>query len=97
LGPAIDQTSCVILDIHLGAMSGLELHDRLMAARPTLPVILMTAHDDASSAELSRRTGPHGYLRKPFASEALLTLVLRAVQRRAVREPFVERAIALTA
>jgi two-component system response regulator DctR len=73
--------SCLILDVHLGpsGMGGLELHDYLVAHGATLPVILMTAHDEVSSAEMSRRVGPDNYLRKPFDSGALVTLVQRAL------------------
>jgi len=76
-------------------MSGFELHDRIIAARAALPVILMTAHEDASSAELSRRAGLHGYLRKPFASDALLALVHAALGRSG-RVRYIESAVAIS-
>jgi FixJ family two-component response regulator len=66
-GPA-----CVILDIHLGGMSGLELLAQLRAAGNALPVILITAHDDPGSRDEGRRLGCAAYLPKPFEAAALL-------------------------
>jgi FixJ family two-component response regulator len=73
--------SCLVLDVHLGpnGMGGLAMHDYLKAHGATLPVILMTAHDEVSSAEMARRVGPSNFLRKPFDSAALIALVQRAL------------------
>jgi FixJ family two-component response regulator len=74
---------CLVLDIHLGSVSGFELYDRLIALHSAMPVILMTAHDEVPTSELSRRGGPYGYLRKPFAGDALVQLVRSALERSA--------------
>jgi FixJ family two-component response regulator len=71
---------CLVLDVHLGGMSGVELHDFLAASGRIMPVIFITAHDDVQVGELARRAGPHGYLRKPFEGDALVTLVRRALR-----------------
>ena len=65
---------CIVLDVHLGGLSGFELQARLAAEGNFTPIIFITAHD-LCSAELARCPGPCGYLRKPFDSEALMALV----------------------
>ena len=69
--------SCLVLDVHLGGMTGFDLHDRLVASGSGVSVLFITAHDEVSTAELERRAGPDGYLRKPFDGDQLLTLVRR--------------------
>jgi FixJ family two-component response regulator len=73
---------CLVLDVQLGGMTGFELQDRLVAEGFAPPIIFITALDHITSAELERRAGAHGYLRKPFATGELLDLV-----RQHVREP----------
>ena len=68
---------CMVLDVNLGGMSGFALQDRLDARGRTIPIIFMTAMNDIASAQLERRSGPNGYLRKPFDMPALLALVRR--------------------
>ena len=71
------EPACLVLDVHLGGMTGFDLHDRLMAAGSRVTVVFITAHDEVPSAELERRAGPDGYLRKPFDGDQLLALVRR--------------------
>jgi FixJ family two-component response regulator len=73
---------CIVLDVQLGGMTGFELQDRLVAEGIAPPIIFITALDHVTSAELVRRVGAHGYLRKPFSTNELLDLV-----RQHVREP----------
>ena len=68
---------CLVLDVHLGGMTGFELHDRLLAAGSRATVVFITAHDEVPTTELERRAGPDGYLRKPFDGDQLLALVRR--------------------
>jgi FixJ family two-component response regulator len=78
---ATSPPACAVVDVHLGGMSGFELQDHLTATRQDIPFIFITAHDDVPSAELARRSGRTGYLRKPFGSEALIAIVRRELQR----------------
>jgi FixJ family two-component response regulator len=71
------EPTCLVLDVHLGGMTGFDLHDRLLAAGSRVTVVFITAHDEVPSAELERRAGPDGYLRKPFDGDQLLALVRR--------------------
>jgi FixJ family two-component response regulator len=65
----------LLLDIHLGGMSGLDLQRRLKNAGSTVPVIIITAFDDARSREQAERLGCVAYLRKPCEAETILTLL----------------------
>src|SRR5262245_47796999 len=65
----------LLLDVHLGGMSGLDLQRRLRSEGSTLPVIIITAFDDARSREQAERLGCVAYLRKPCEAQAILTLL----------------------
>jgi FixJ family two-component response regulator len=69
--------ACLVLDVHLGGMTGFDLHDRLLASGSSVAVVFITAHDEVPTDELERRAGPDGYLRKPFDGDQLLALVRR--------------------
>jgi FixJ family two-component response regulator len=68
------EPDCIVLDIHLGGLSGFDLQARLMAEGGAPPIIFITAHDD-TLAERARSNGACGYLRKPFETKALVALV----------------------
>ncbi len=71
------RTACLILDIYMDGMSGFELQERLEAERLAIPIIFITAHDDAATRERIRRSGAAGYLGKPFDGQALLDAIVR--------------------
>ena len=58
-------------------MNGFELQEQLAADRVAIPIIFMTAHDDAATRERIRRSGAAGYLGKPFDGQALLDAIRR--------------------
>ena len=68
------QPDCIVLDIHLGGLSGFELQDLLTSRGDSPPIVFMTAHDDIPCERLRSRTAC-GYLRKPFETRALLALL----------------------
>jgi FixJ family two-component response regulator len=70
--PAGGATACLILDIHLNGMSGFELHERLVSPGRAIPVIFITAHDDAPTRERIDRSGAAAFLTKPFDRQALI-------------------------
>jgi len=70
---------CLVLDVHMPEMSGLELQDRLAAQESCVPVIFMTAHDTPQTRERIHRAGSFGLLLKPFANEALLCAIREAL------------------
>jgi FixJ family two-component response regulator len=71
------RTACLVLDIYLDGMNGFELQEQLTADRVAIPVIFITAHDDAGTRERIRRSGAAGYLGKPFDGQALLDAIRR--------------------
>jgi FixJ family two-component response regulator len=74
---ALDQTACVISDVRMPGMSGLELQRRLALSHPRLPVILMTAHASDEDVRLrALKDGAAEYLTKPLDEET----VLRAIE-----------------
>ena len=68
------RSDCLVVDIHLGGMSGLELSDRLIEASMRIPIVFMTAYDREGSRATAARLGA-GYLRKPFDEEALMAAI----------------------
>lgn len=74
-----DRTACLVLDIHLNGMSGLDLEERLIAERVAIPIIFITADDDVATRERVRGSGAVGYLAKPFDGQALLDVIGKVV------------------
>ena len=71
--------ACLILDINLPRLSGLDLHDRLCSAGIRPPTIFITAHEHASDRYEARVLRASAYLPKPFPGRTLIDLVRRAV------------------
>jgi FixJ family two-component response regulator len=67
----------LLLDVHLSGMSGLDLQRRLRSEGSTIPVIIITAFDDARSREQAESAGCVAYLRKPCEAETILMLLRR--------------------
>jgi FixJ family two-component response regulator len=67
--------TCLLLDIHLGGISGIELQRRLAASGSKCPVIFMTANDDEATRNEAVDAGCIAYLRKPFARHVLLDAI----------------------
>jgi FixJ family two-component response regulator len=73
---------CLILDINLGGISGIELCLNLKASGSTIPVVFMTAVADETVREQAVEAGFVAYLRKPFPPGELIASILRAVATR---------------
>jgi FixJ family two-component response regulator len=73
-------TDCLVLDVRMPGMSGLELQRRLLAAEPRVPVIFITAHGDEEQRSQALNAGAVDYLLKPFKEEALLSAVAAALR-----------------
>jgi len=71
--------ACLIVDVHLPEMTGVELCEVLAAGGCRLPVIMITGHQDQATAELMRRADPVAILFKPFSREALLAAISKAL------------------
>jgi two-component system, LuxR family, response regulator FixJ len=73
-------TACLILDVRLPGMSGVELQKRLAESQSRIPIIFVTAHGDASLRESVIRAGAAGFLNKPVRSDALLKEIYAALR-----------------
>jgi FixJ family two-component response regulator len=66
---------CVIVDLHMPGMSGLEVQSTLTVSGLDIPVLFITAYDDPGARDRAVQAGAVGYLRKPFSEEALLKAI----------------------
>src|SRR5579872_564223 len=74
------QPGCLVLDIFMPGMSGLELQDELNRRGAVIPVIFMTGHADVASAVAAVRHGAFNYLQKPFSNSELIANVRQALE-----------------
>ena len=63
---------CIILDVQMPSLNGLEVQERLARSGSLVPVIFITAHDDAGTCERALAAGAIAFLRKPFNDELLV-------------------------
>ena len=75
-----NQTACLVADIRMPGMSGLELQARLRAEGSRIPMIFITAHDDAKVKMQAMKAGATEFLSKPLDNEVLLEKVLTALK-----------------
>jgi FixJ family two-component response regulator len=78
---ARSKAACLIADIRMPGMSGLELQAKLKAERCRIPVILITAHGDAEMRIHAMRQGAVEFLSKPFDDAVLLEIVHAALEQ----------------
>jgi PAS domain S-box-containing protein len=71
---------CLILDVRMPQMSGLELHEKLDALGSQLPIIFVTGHGDVPMAVSALQRGACDFIEKPFTNEDLLSRIRRALQ-----------------
>ena len=76
-----DECSCLITDIRMPGMSGLDLQSRLNAERLRIPIIFITAHGDEGMRTQALWAGAVEFLAKPFDDEVLLDTVRAALER----------------
>ncbi|MBS1159829.1 MAG: two-component system response regulator GlrR [Proteobacteria bacterium] len=84
---AVDPPRVVVSDVCLPGRDGLALFEEIRATRPTLPVILLTAHGNIPDAVDATSRGVFGYLTKPFDSQTLLEKIDQALQLSAPELP----------
>jgi FixJ family two-component response regulator len=78
--PQLVETACLIADVNMPAMTGIELHRHLIESGRAIPTILVTAYPDDDARALALKEGITGYLRKPVDEERL-KYCLRAALR----------------
>jgi len=77
--PRLAETTCLIADVHMPAMTGLELHRRLIEAGYAIPTILVTAFPDEDVRARALKDGVVCYLRKPVDQERLMRCIRAAL------------------
>lgn len=76
------EDGCVVTDVRMPEIDGIELQRRLRAQGSTLPVVVMTGHGDIALAVAAMKAGAMDFIEKPFDDEALLAAVRVALTRR---------------
>ena len=80
---------CILLDIRMSGLSGLELQDRLSRLNTILPIVFLTGHGDIATSVKTIKAGAEDFLTKPVSKETLLEAVERALRRYAeMREQY---------
>jgi FixJ family two-component response regulator len=73
--PSRDETTCLILDVRMPGMDGLELQRHLVASNWKVPIIFISAHAEAGARERALQAGAVQFFEKPFNSAALLEAI----------------------
>jgi len=76
----VDAPSCLILDVRLPGMSGLELQQQLATAQCRIPIVFVSAHDDPAFRRQALQSGAFAFLGKPVNDEALLEAIRSAIK-----------------
>ncbi|TPW17383.1 MAG: response regulator [Halothiobacillaceae bacterium] len=72
---------CVLLDVRMPGMSGLDLHEQLIAEKRVLPVIMITGHGDVPMAVRAVKAGAFDFIEKPFNDQVLLDRIQQALKQ----------------
>ena len=76
----LHDTSCLIVDVQMPGMNGLQLQSHLAAAGCTIPIIFITAYDEKESRQRAMQAGAVAFLGKPFSDENLLQIIRSALR-----------------
>ena len=79
----VHNTDCLILDVRMPGMNGLDLQRQLAATQYQIPVVFITAHGDEEARQRALNGGAVDYLLKPFSEEALLNAIGAALKSKA--------------
>ena len=75
------EVACLIVDIRMAGMTGLELQDKLVERKSPLPIVFITGHGDVPMAVTTMKKGAMDFIQKPFQEEALSNLVERMLEQ----------------
>lgn len=79
--PGVDGASCLVLDVSLPGLSGLELQQRVASDRADMPIVFITGHGDIPMTVRAMKAGAAEFLTKPFDDEVLLDAIRFAIDR----------------
>ena len=79
--PPVSVPNCLVLDISLPGLNGLELQKRVTAERSEMPIIFITGHGDVPKTVQAMKAGAIEFLTKPFADDVLLGAIRQALER----------------
>jgi FixJ family two-component response regulator len=79
--PRVPVPSCLVLDVSMPGLSGLDLQKRVTAERPDMPIIFITGHGDVPMTVQAMKGGAVEFLTKPFNDEVLLNALRHAIAR----------------
>jgi FixJ family two-component response regulator len=79
--PPVDDAGCILLDLQMSGVQGLELQQHLARTGSVLPIIFLTAHGDIGGSVQAIKAGAEDFLPKPVSREALFECVDRALVR----------------
>ncbi len=82
------EVACLLVDIRMPGISGLELQDRLLERKSPLPIVFITGHGDVPMAVTTMKKGAMDFIPKPFKEEELLSVVERMLDQ--AREAFAD-------
>ena len=77
---SLDRTACAILDMKLPGMNGLDLQQRLVTTSRPMPIVFVSAHDEAVMRANAFKAGAIAFLKKPFDNITLLNALQRALK-----------------
>lgn len=80
-GPLSDIPGCIILDVRLPGISGLDFQDQLVEKGIVLPIVFMTGHGDIPMTVRAMKAGAVDFLAKPFRDQEMLDAVMAAIER----------------
>jgi FixJ family two-component response regulator len=90
-GPRVAGPSCLVLDVRLPGLSGLDLQQRMAEVELEIPIIFITGHGDVPTSVRAMKAGAVEFLTKPFVDSDLLTAVHEAIKRdKAARQQHAE-------
>jgi FixJ family two-component response regulator len=82
--PPLDAPGCLVLDVRLPGLSGLDLQSRMAEINLELPIVFITGHGDIPTTVRAMKAGAQEFLTKPFRDQDLLEAVAQAIERHRV-------------
>jgi RNA polymerase sigma factor (sigma-70 family) len=79
--PGVEKPGCILLDVQMPGLSGLELQNRLVELGSILPIVFVTGHSDIPTTVRAIKAGAEDFLTKPIPSEQMIAAIERAMTR----------------